>query len=187
MNKVEVPKELKERLDLLREKDREYEELLDEDLAEEDYLSPEEMERYEAISMSSFSSGASRSKSETPSSVIHNTELKPSFYDLIIKFTKKLGIDEAEVYKRAHIDRRLFSKIRQGHIPNRKTAIRLGLALELNDDEFYDFLSSCHYMLYEDKYFDVAILYFIEKEIYDIDKCNDILYSCDLELLNDYE
>ena len=115
------------------------------------------------------------------------SELKPTFYDLIIRYADKINISDSELYKKAYVDRRLFSKIRQGHKPNIKTVIRLGLALELNENDFDTLLNSCNYSLYEDKYFDIAIKYFVTNKIFDIDKCNDILYSCKLELLVDYE
>ena len=115
------------------------------------------------------------------------SELKPTFYDLIIRYADKLNISDSELYKKAYVDRRLFSKIRQGHKPNIKTVIRLGLALELNEKDFESLLNSCNYSLYEDKYFDVAIKYFVKNKIYNIDRCNDILYSCKLDLLLDYE
>ncbi len=117
---------------------------------------------------------------------IKNTHLTDTFQELLFKFIDKSGLKDSEVYKKAYIDRRLFSKIRSGHKPGIKTVIRLGLVLELNMEEFNELLHSCNYSLYEDEYFDVAIKYFIKNKIYNIDKCNDILYSCNLELLNDY-
>ena len=119
--------------------------------------------------------------------LINSQKLKPTFYDLIIRFADRLNISDSDLYKKAYVDRRLFSKIRQGHKPNIKTVIRLGLVLELNENDFNTLLNSCNYSLYEDKYFDIAIKFFIKNKIYNIDRCNDILYSCKLDLLVDYE
>ena len=177
MHKIEVPKDLLIELDKVRK--------LKENIIETDYSASESSYDFERSFSSRKMAMPAMGAAPNPS-WIHEQELKPSFYDLIIKYADKLGIKDSDLYKSAYVDRRLFSKIRSGHKPGIKTVIRLGLVLELNMEEFNELLHSCNYSLYEDEYFDVAIKYFIKNKIYNINKFNNILYSCNLELLNDY-
>ena len=79
----------------------------------------------------------------------------------------------------------VFSKIRtdeKKYIP-KKTAICLALALELNLDEFNKLLNANNDYIGENNYFDIAIVWCIKNNIYDIEQVNDILYACNLQLL----
>ncbi len=116
---------------------------------------------------------------------IKNTELKPSFKDLLFQYIDKTGLTDAEVYKKALVSRKVFSKIRTGQTKNvsKNTAICLGIALELELDEFEKLLNSNNTILGDNNYFDIAIKWCIKNKIYDVEQVNDILYACDLELL----
>ena len=94
-------------------------------------------------------------------------------------------LDEVEVYKRACIDRKLFSKIRSNkdYRPNKKTAICICFGLKLNIDESLDLLEKAGYTLSSSSKFDVIVRYFLETEEYDIDLLNSILYDYRLKLL----
>ena len=210
-NKVVVPKELKYKLKKLKKKNRNikikkilispfsflinlfnfknYKKIFYDEYADEDEKE-QELESQKGINPKSIFRDAKPFidfEEEESITLFNSQKLKPTFYDLIIRFADKLNISDSDLYKKAYVDRRLFSKIRQGHKPNIKTVIRLGLALELNENDFTTLLNSCNYSLYEDKYFDIAIKYFVKNKIYDINRCNDILYSCKLDLLNEYE
>lgn len=91
--------------------------------------------------------------------------------------TKQL--DEVEVYNRAHIDRRLFSKIRsdRNFKPSRKTAIALCFGLMLNLDETIDLLEKAGFVLSHSSKSDLIIEYFIEKKEYDLIVLNQVLYD----------
>lgn len=97
--------------------------------------------------------------------------------------TKQL--DEVEVYKRACIDRKLFSKIRSNkdYRPNKRTAICICFGLKLNIDESLDLLEKAGYTLSKSSKFDMIVRYFLETEEYDIDMLNSILYDYRLKLL----
>lgn len=82
--------------------------------------------------------------------------------------------DPVLIYKKARIDRKLFSKIRShdAYVPSKKTMIAFALSLELTLPETQEFLALGGYTLSKDIVFDVIISFFIEKEIYDIETIN---------------
>jgi hypothetical protein len=99
------------------------------------------------------------------------------FRDLLFKFIDDNNQVDAEVYKKALLDRRLFSKIRsnQDYHPNKKTVIALLLALKLELEQSLQLLKAAGYSLSESSVFDLVIVYCITHKIYDLDKVNEIL------------
>lgn len=103
--------------------------------------------------------------------------LDDTFTQRLWKLIKKKGMSDVEVYKKAHIDRRLFSKIRneKTYRPSKGTAIALGLALELSEEEFEDLLKRAGFALSGGNKEDVIINYFIEHGNYDVQLINEVL------------
>lgn len=86
-------------------------------------------------------------------------------------------LDEVEVYKKADIDRKLFSKLRTkpDYHPNKNTLIKLCLSMNLNSEETDDVLKAAGYSLSSSLKSDLIIKYCFQKKIYDIITVNQIL------------
>ena len=111
--------------------------------------------------------------------------IEDTFQESLLKIIDQRGLTDSEVYRKADIDRRHFSKIRSNvdYRPRKKTALALALALELNLDETLDFISKAGYTLSSSSRFDLIVRYCIENEIYDLIEVNALLYKYDQPLL----
>lgn len=104
-------------------------------------------------------------------------KLKPTFRELLFNFIDKKNVSDPLIYKKAGIDRKHFSKIRSipNYLPKKNTIIALSLALELDNIEVTELLSSAGYTLSDSDLNDLVIKFFLEKNIYDIDLVNEAL------------
>lgn len=107
-----------------------------------------------------------------------NYKKSMSFNDLLFSFIDKGGYKDSKIYKKADVDRKLFSKIRcnSNYIPRKNVIIKLCLALELDKADFNKLLNSAGYSL-SDSRFDRVISWCLENNIYDLSKVNDYLYN----------
>jgi hypothetical protein len=102
---------------------------------------------------------------------------KPTFAEELFRLIDKKGSHDSEIYKKAGIDRRHFSKIRSNSVYRigKTSVIALSLALELNKKEADQLLSSAGFVLSDNDTFDLVIKFCLEKKLYDLDHVNQAL------------
>lgn len=100
-----------------------------------------------------------------------------SFSTMLLRLIDEKGLKDSEVYKRANIDRRLFSKIRgdEEYVPSKKTAIAFCMALHLELEEAKKLLAAAGYALSASSRFDLIVMYLMEKNEYNVQFANIVL------------
>ena len=115
--------------------------------------------------------------------ILRNKE--ESFQKHLFRLIDRKGLDDVDVYKRANIDRRLFSKIKsnENYSPSKRTAVAFAIALKLNLDETKDLLLSAGMGLSRSSDFDIIVEYCISHKCWDINEINCMLFEYGQPLL----
>ena len=127
------------------------------------------------------SSARHQKKDRTLDDLIY--KIDDTFSETLLKLIDQKGLTDREVYNRANIDRKHFSKIRnKDYHPSKRTALALAVALKLNLDETKDLIKRAGYALSNSNQFDIIVEFCIKRK-YDVYITNMILFEYDQVLL----
>lgn len=112
-------------------------------------------------------------------------ETDAGFSETLLKLIDKTGKKDSDIYKKANVDRKLFSKIRNNpaYKPSKITAVAFALALELNLEETQNFIGRAGYTLSHSSKFDIIIEYFIVNKNYNVFEIDAVLFRYDQPLI----
>lgn len=102
-----------------------------------------------------------------------------TFSELLFYYIDLSNFSDVQVYKKAFIDKRIFSKIRsnKSYHPSFGTIVLFALALKLSTSQFKDLLHSAAYSLPQNSYINITLKYCFDNKIYNISRVNELIYA----------
>jgi len=154
------------------------------DIADEELFGDEECAAEPMMAAPMAMTGADKAGRSLDDLMAHVSE---TWQESLFRLIDEKGYTDTEVYKRANVDRKLFSKIRSNaeYQPKKITAVAFALALKLSLDETKDLLGRAGYALSPSSRFDLIIEYFIGQEVYDTYTINLALFEHKQPLLGE--
>ena len=112
-------------------------------------------------------------------------DLDAGFSETLLQLIDRTGKKDSEIYKKANVDRKLFSKIRNNmdYKPSKTTALAFAFALELDVNETKDFIGRAGFALSHSSKFDVIVEYFLINRNYNVFELNEVLFAFDQPLI----
>lgn len=112
-------------------------------------------------------------------------DLDAGFSETLLQLIDRTGKKDSEIYKKANVDRKLFSKIRNNmdYRPSKTTALAFAFALELDVEETKDFISRAGFALSHSSKLDVIVEYFLVNRNYNVFELNEVLFAFDQPLI----
>lgn len=104
---------------------------------------------------------------------------KDSFHEMLFRLIGQKDMKDSEVWHKANIDHKLFSKIKcnLGYTPSKKTVLALAIGLELNLDQTVDLLARAGFALSPNSISVLVIKYCIMHNIYDMFVVDALLFD----------
>ena len=135
--------------------------------------------------LASYSAAPKAAEGEMPDWDDLFRDADEGFSQTLLRLIDQKGLTDAQCYKRANIDRKLFSKIRSNpaYRPGKPTVFAFAIALELSLDETRLLLDRAGFSLTHSSRFDIILEYFITRRFYDIYRINEVLFRFDMPLL----
>ena len=150
-------------------------------------VSLQEQDEWLDLEEGKLTKGADDEKASSSASSLESLlrQVGSSFHEALFNQIRQSGMTDVEVYKRANMDRKLFSKIRNNpaYHPRKSTVLALAVALRLDIQQTEDLLSRAEYALSPGSKSDVIIRYFIERKVFDIHVINIALHDHGLSIL----